>query len=98
MASPDELIGDSAAGLLEHDAAEREAERRVEGAAPHAPSRKPLPLLVLETMRPKQWIKNLFVFAGLFFSGMVTHLDAVSKTLAMFVAFCLASGATYLLN
>src|SRR5215212_5507122 len=86
--------------LLDHEAAEREAEREVEGA--HAPDprdgRKPLPLLVLETMRPKQWIKNSFVLAGLLFSGKVNELDAVGATLVVAVAFCLACGATYLLN
>src|SRR3954454_6158615 len=95
MASRDELTG---ASLLDPDAEEREAERIVEGAPTHAPGRRPLPLLVLETMRPKQWIKNTFVFAGLFFSGMVTHLTAIEHTLLVFAAFCLASGATYLLN
>src|SRR3954454_22943016 len=95
MASRDELTG---ASLLDPDAEEREAERIVEGAPTHAPGRRPLPLLVLETMRPKQWIKNTFVFAGLFFSGMVTHLTAIEHTLLVFAAFCFASGATYLLN
>jgi 4-hydroxybenzoate polyprenyltransferase len=84
--------------LTDHDAAEREAERVAEGAATHAPRRRPLPLLVLETMRPKQWIKNLFVFAGLAFSGLATEPKPVAKAVFMFVAFCLASGATYLLN
>jgi 4-hydroxybenzoate polyprenyltransferase len=80
------------------DALEREAERTAEGAATRAPARKPLPLLVLEAMRPKQWIKNTFVLAGLAFAGMVTEIDAVVAALAVFVAFCLASGATYLIN
>lgn len=86
--------------LLDHEAAEREAEREVEGA--HAPDprdrRKSLPLLIFETMRPKQWIKNSFVLAGLLFAGKVGEIDAVAATLAVTVAFCLASGATYLLN
>src|ERR1700716_1203240 len=86
--------------LLDHDAAEREAEREVEGAPAPDPRarRKPLALLILETMRPKQWIKNSFVFAGLLFAGKSLHLGAVGAALAVFVAFCLASGATYLLN
>jgi 4-hydroxybenzoate polyprenyltransferase len=86
--------------LVDNGAREREAERVAEGSPPHPPTRdaRPLPLLLLEAMRPKQWVKNLFVFAGLFFSGMVTHADAVTKTVVVFVAFCLASGATYLLN
>jgi 4-hydroxybenzoate polyprenyltransferase len=81
-----------------HDAAEREAERAVEGSPTHAIGRKPLPLLLLEAMRPKQWIKNLFVFAGLAFAGKVTDPKSVGIAVATFAAFCLASGATYLLN
>jgi 4-hydroxybenzoate polyprenyltransferase len=82
----------------DHEAKEREAERQVEGAPTHPPKRRPVPLLVLEAMRPKQWIKNTFVFAGLAFSGMVTEPQAIAKAVIVFVAFCLASGATYLLN
>jgi 4-hydroxybenzoate polyprenyltransferase len=86
--------------LLDHDAAEREAERAAEGAPAPDPrtARGPLPLLVLETMRPKQWIKNTFVFAGLVFAGKAVHLASVGDAVAVFVAFCLASGSTYLLN
>jgi 4-hydroxybenzoate polyprenyltransferase len=81
-----------------HDAAEREAERRAEGSPTHAPERKALPLLLLEAMRPKQWIKNAFVFAGLLFSGKVGDAGAVLAAVTVAFAFCLASGATYLLN
>jgi 4-hydroxybenzoate polyprenyltransferase len=99
---PLDPLGDGSsvpAGLAhDHHAEEREAERLVEGAPTHEPTRRRLPLLLLEAMRPKQWIKNTFVFAGLFFSGMVTHADAIAQTLLVFVAFCMASGATYLLN
>jgi 4-hydroxybenzoate polyprenyltransferase len=63
-----------------------------------ARSRKPLPLLVLETMRPKQWIKNSFVFAGLLFAGEALELAAVGSAVVAALAFCLVSGATYLLN
>ena len=65
-----------------------------------APSRGglTLPLAVLETMRPKQWSKNAFVFAGLLFSGEVLNIDAVLTTFVIAFAFCLVSGATYLLN
>jgi len=57
-----------------------------------------LPLAVLETMRPKQWSKNAFVFAGLLFSGEVLNINAVLTTFVIAFAFCLVSGATYLLN
>jgi 4-hydroxybenzoate polyprenyltransferase len=81
-----------------HDAREREAERTAEGSATHPPRRKALPLLLLEAMRPKQWIKNSFVLAGLLFSGKVGDPDAIVAAVTVTVAFCLASGATYLLN
>ena len=60
--------------------------------------RKGAPLLILETMRPKQWSKNTFVFAGLLFSGTFVEGDKVLAALMAAVAFCLVSGATYLLN
>ena len=81
-----------------HDAAEREAERAAEGSPTRAPRRAALPFLLLEAMRPKQWIKNSFVLAGLVFSGMVGDPDAIVAALTVTLAFCLASGATYLLN
>jgi 4-hydroxybenzoate polyprenyltransferase len=84
--------------LDDHEAAEREAERAVEGSPTHAPERHSLPALVLETMRPKQWIKNSFVLAGVLFAGKVGEPAAVGAALAATAAFCLASGATYLLN
>jgi 4-hydroxybenzoate polyprenyltransferase len=49
-------------------------------------------------MRPQQWTKNGFVFGGLVFSGSVLEADSVVRALAAFVSFCLASGATYLVN
>lgn len=54
--------------------------------------------LVLEGMRPRQWLKNAFVLGGLMFSGTATEPDKVAPALAVFATFCLASGATYLFN
>jgi 4-hydroxybenzoate polyprenyltransferase len=54
--------------------------------------------LVVEAMRPHQWTKNFFVLGGLVFSGSVLELGSIVRALAAFVAFCLASGATYLVN
>ena len=77
---------------------ETSPEPRLARGSDSARSRRALPLLVLETMRPKQWSKNAFVFAGLLFSGEVVHLDAVLTSALVAFAFCLVSGATYLLN
>ena len=49
-------------------------------------------------MRPKQWTKNVFVFAALVFDRKLTHLTALSNTVVAAVAFCLISGAVYLIN
>jgi 4-hydroxybenzoate polyprenyltransferase len=76
---------------------ESEAELIAEGAA-GPPRTHATPLLLLEAMRPKQWIKNTFVFAGLGFAGKATDPKSVGIAVAVFLAFCLASGATYLLN
>jgi decaprenyl-phosphate phosphoribosyltransferase len=53
---------------------------------------------LLKTARPKQWIKNILVFAAPAAAGVLTEADAFLKTLVAFVAFCLAASATYLLN
>src|SRR4051794_11268412 len=79
-------------------AIESEAELLAEGAIAPPRRRRATPLLLLEAMRPKQWIKNAFVFAGLAFAGRVTDPGDVALAVTTFVAFCLASGATYLLN
>src|SRR5947207_1461530 len=54
--------------------------------------------LIVETMRPLQWTKNGFVLGGLVFSGSVLKADSVARALVALVAFCLASGAAYLVN
>ena len=52
---------------------------------------------VVWSMRPHQWVKNLFVLAPLVFSKQLFRGDAVTG-LAAFSLFCLASGAVYLMN
>jgi 4-hydroxybenzoate polyprenyltransferase len=54
-------------------------------------------LALLVSLRPRQWVKNLFVFAGLVFSHKLFTPDA-SRALAAFVIFCALSGVVYLLN
>ncbi|HKO37151.1 MAG TPA: UbiA prenyltransferase family protein [Solirubrobacterales bacterium] len=64
---------------------------------PVVPRRSPL-RAAIKTGRPKEWIKNVFVFAGLLFSGEFTEIDAIGAALITFVAFCLISSAGYFLN
>lgn len=49
-------------------------------------------------MRPKQWVKNSFVFAALVFAKELFYLDYFLITLWAFLLFCLLSGSVYLIN
>ena len=52
---------------------------------------------IVRSLRPRQWAKNLFVFAGLVFSQqLLTPLAATA--VGAFLIFCGLSGAIYLLN
>jgi 4-hydroxybenzoate polyprenyltransferase len=56
-----------------------------------------LTVALLASLRPRQWVKNLFVFAGVIFSQqLLTPL--VWPALAAFAIFCGLSGAIYLFN
>src|SRR5262249_3875374 len=52
---------------------------------------------VVVSMRPRQWVKNLFVFAGLIFAQRLFTPSAWTA-LAAFAIFCGLSGAIYLVN
>ncbi|MDI3257519.1 MAG: decaprenyl-phosphate phosphoribosyltransferase [Kyrpidia sp.] len=51
-----------------------------------------------ELMRPRQWIKNVFVLAPIFFSGRIADLSALGAVAAATTAFCLISSAVYATN
>src|SRR5438270_298049 len=53
---------------------------------------------LIKAIRPRQWIKNLAVFAALIFSGTLLDRTNQLKTLEAFLLFCIFSSATYLLN
>ncbi len=53
---------------------------------------------LLRTMRPHQWVKNLFVVAPLFFAREVFDTDRVKLTAAAFALFCMVSSSVYVLN
>ncbi len=53
---------------------------------------------LLISLRPRQWTKNLVVFAGLIFGERLDDPSAVGRALAAFAVFCALSGAVYLLN
>jgi len=64
---------------------------------PVVPRRSPL-RAAIKTGRPKEWIKNVFVFAGLLFSGKFNQPHEVFEAILTFVAFCLISSAGYFVN
>lgn len=49
-------------------------------------------------MRPKQWVKNGFVFVPLFFDRKVFDIPELPRTLAGFALFCIISSTVYLIN
>jgi 4-hydroxybenzoate polyprenyltransferase len=54
--------------------------------------------LVVRTMRPLEWIKNLFVFAPIFFGGEAEHVDKLTLVGVVFLAFSAMSSAVYIFN
>ncbi|MFA7360831.1 MAG: decaprenyl-phosphate phosphoribosyltransferase [Candidatus Kapaibacterium sp.] len=48
--------------------------------------------------RPKQWLKNLFVFAPLLFAGQMLNFDLAVKSLLAFLAFSFTSSIVYIIN
>jgi 4-hydroxybenzoate polyprenyltransferase len=49
-------------------------------------------------VRPKQWIKNLFVFAPAVFAREIFHPGAALVIVQAFFAFCAAASAVYIVN
>ncbi len=50
------------------------------------------------TLRPKHWVKNLFIFTAPFFSLKLFQPQAFKETAAGFILWCLVTSAVYLLN
>jgi 4-hydroxybenzoate polyprenyltransferase len=53
---------------------------------------------LIRMMRPKQWTKNVFVFAALVFDHKLLDPQYLALSLAGFVIFCLLSSSVYLIN
>jgi 4-hydroxybenzoate polyprenyltransferase len=53
---------------------------------------------IFTSLRPKQWIKNLVVFAGLIFSRNLLNWQMQGKVWVTLFSFCAVVGAGYLLN
>jgi 4-hydroxybenzoate polyprenyltransferase len=53
---------------------------------------------IVRTIRPRQWVKNLVVFAAIVFGGRLFEIDAFWASVGAFFAFSFASAFTYILN
>jgi decaprenyl-phosphate phosphoribosyltransferase len=62
-----------------------------ERARPRAPA-------VVRLVRPRQWIKNLLVFAAPAAAGVLDEPGEIARTTLVFVVFCLAASGVYCLN
>jgi 4-hydroxybenzoate polyprenyltransferase len=49
-------------------------------------------------LRPRQWLKNVFIFAGLIFSRQFVNLDSVQSSVFAFVVFSILSSSGYIIN
>ena len=62
------------------------------------PQRRSPVRAALVAMRPRQWSKNLLVFAGLVFAAKLGDASRWVEALAAFAAYCAISSAAYLVN
>ena len=53
---------------------------------------------LVRSLRPRQWTKNLIVFAGVIFGPKLDDPTAVTSAIVAFFVFCLLSGVVYLIN
>ncbi len=74
-----------------------------EGPAPDVnladdPPRPGIVVAAIKQLRPRQWAKNVLVFAALVFSGQFLVVESVVNALAGFVAFSAVASAGYVFN
>ncbi len=56
------------------------------------------PVALIRTLRPQQWVKNIFVAVPLVFAQRLADPAYVVRTALALLAFCLISGAVYAFN
>lgn len=54
--------------------------------------------LIIKLLRPKQWLKNTFVFIPLLFRGLAFDTLSFFNAFVAFILFCIAASAVYILN
>lgn len=53
---------------------------------------------ILKLLRPRQWIKNFALFAGITFAGQLFNPELFTQVVNGFIAFCLFASSTYIFN
>ncbi|NLE50991.1 MAG: decaprenyl-phosphate phosphoribosyltransferase, partial [Chloroflexi bacterium] len=53
---------------------------------------------LIRTMRPKQWAKNGFVYAGILFDQQMLEVEPFARVTLAFVLLCLSASAIYVIN
>ncbi len=53
---------------------------------------------IIRLLRPRQWIKNLAIFAAIIFSGQLLDAITIEKAISGFFIFCSLSSAIYIIN
>jgi 4-hydroxybenzoate polyprenyltransferase len=53
---------------------------------------------LFKAMRPKQWVKNMFIFAALVFDRKLFDIPSLVRTAQAFLLFCLLASSVYLIN
>ena len=73
-------------------------EQTTRAAVPSQQGPVGLLLGMIKACRPKQWAKNVLVFVAPAAAGVINEASILAHTFVGFVAFCMVSSATYLLN
>lgn len=57
-----------------------------------------LVLAIFKAARPRQWLKNLALFATILFTGHLFEYTPLVQSITAFVAFCLLASSNYIFN
>lgn len=53
---------------------------------------------LIRTMRPRQWTKNVIIYAGLVFDGQLLVLNSFLRVTLAFILLCLVASTIYIIN
>lgn len=82
----------------EQSRSEQRKERPVTTAVIDNPSVGTMVKGAVRSVRPHQWVKNLFVLAPVVFAKHLTHPSIIVSAIGAFGVFCLLAGTVYVVN